>query len=310
MNKILIAFDGSHYSESALQHAKNIARQEGAFIVGVFIEDLTFMKEITFATHPPFAMGYSALDVKEILEEAGENVASQIHEFKTYCEKHNLNYEIHHDRGVSVEVLINESYFADLLIIGYRTYFSHFGFDDDRVLVKEVLKNSGCPNLVVPENYTPIENIILAYDNKPSSIFSIKQFAYLFRNMSQSNEISFLHITDNATDELEEADKLMEYLRVHFPKLNIMKKVGKPEEELLHFAEITENPLLVTSSFGRNALSQLINPGVSKELLKAAAVPTFIAHTSFLRERAHLTFKSDDNHYLNSEKPIFLEQNK
>jgi nucleotide-binding universal stress UspA family protein len=43
MKKILVAFDGSVFSEGALEYAFALSVEQDAMIVGVFIEDLSYV---------------------------------------------------------------------------------------------------------------------------------------------------------------------------------------------------------------------------------------------------------------------------
>jgi hypothetical protein len=64
MKKIIVAFDGLKFSESTRDHAIEPAKQSSAYLVGVFLEDLSYHS-------------YSAYDVikkmKESLDQSKKN---------------------------------------------------------------------------------------------------------------------------------------------------------------------------------------------------------------------------------------------
>ena len=48
----------------------------------------------------------------------------------------------------------------------------------------EALRASESPVVVVPENFSRIDHLAFAYDGGKESMFAIKQFTYLFPNLT------------------------------------------------------------------------------------------------------------------------------
>src|SRR4051794_31749858 len=95
------------------------------------------------------------------------------------CRKNQIQYRVHETYyGPAPAELRKETRFADALIIGSEGFYSQEGTLSD--YLKEVLQEAECPVLVVPENYNFPESNILAYDASASSVYAMRQFAYLF----------------------------------------------------------------------------------------------------------------------------------
>ena len=77
MKKILVAFDAASFSNGALDYAFNFGKENSALIVGVFIEDLSYLGfanllgEDYFAFDPFKKIGNNNLDLKEDKVSAG-----------------------------------------------------------------------------------------------------------------------------------------------------------------------------------------------------------------------------------------------
>ena len=95
--------------------------------------------------------------------------------------------------------LTKETRFADLLIIGSEIFFKNISDNDSNIFLKHTLQHTECPVMVVPEKfYFPSQNI-LAYDGSASSVFAIKQFAYLFPDLCDNKTI-LVYATEETGD--------------------------------------------------------------------------------------------------------------
>ena len=76
---------------------------------------------------------------------------------------------------------------------------------------------SECPVLLVPENFLEPYSVLLSYDGKASSVFAIKQFAYLLGDKLALNALLF----HGAGEELPEKKRINELSSRHFNPLSI-----------------------------------------------------------------------------------------
>src|SRR3954469_10270261 len=92
MKKILIAFNGNYFPDSALEFALQINRTQPVLLTGVFIPQATYSylwsrsSVASAALFPPFVEEVSS----EIVEE-------NIVRFKEWCQTNNVKYKVHKD---------------------------------------------------------------------------------------------------------------------------------------------------------------------------------------------------------------------
>ena len=86
---------------------------------------------------------------------------------------------------LALQELQKESRFADLMILSAEIFYDNIGKEQPNDYLKRILRQTECPILLVPENYTLPSKILLAYDGKPESVYAIKQFTYLFPHFYQ-----------------------------------------------------------------------------------------------------------------------------
>ena len=281
MKKLLVAFDGSRYSESALEYAISFGKPEHDLIVGIFIEDLSYAYMFTnFGVDPlghELTSGYGTY-IEEVRQQEESKLEANRKAFIKRCEAAGIRYNTHVEEGGTAQRLVEESLFADILITGYQVYFSNLAGEADQGVLKDVLGYANCPVLVVPESPRDIKNVVFAYDGGENAIYALKQFTYLLKPNLERVSTEVLNIQKNADDPLPHEELLQEYLHQHYPECPITSRPGRPDEALLQYLEDQPNAMVVMGSFGRNALSRFFSPSKAKGLLEDRSKPAFIAH--------------------------------
>lgn len=278
MNKIIVAFDGSYYSRSALNYALQLGKIDKSVIEGVFLEDLTAYHQFSPVFDAPYMVGLAEDVIEELKTENAQNITSNIEQFEEECQKVDMPYIIDRESGIPSLQLLNESKFADLIITGSVTYFSNLSYTVDYNLVSDMLANSHCPVMVVPEENHPVSRVLFAFDGSNSSIFAIKYFIQLFPNLLKDSENYLVHIGKSKDVEDQLINKMKGYFSNHGIEPQIIEVEGGAAEELLHLEKITPNSLMVMGAFGRNVFSRLFKSSIGKRIVKARSVPVFVAH--------------------------------
>ncbi|WPQ60443.1 hypothetical protein SIO70_19025 [Chitinophaga sancti] len=84
------------------------------------------------------------------------------------------------DGGDPLMEILLESRYADLILLDPATAFSAIHVTIPTGLVEETLFATECPIVLMPANFTGIEQLVFAYDGRADSMYAIKQFTYLF----------------------------------------------------------------------------------------------------------------------------------
>lgn len=278
MKKILVAFDGSFYSVSALNYAIQIAKIENAMIAGIFLEDITAYHQFSPIFKSPDMIGLAEDVIHDIKADQKQNVEENIQKFRKTCMEENVPYAIEHDSGIPSRQIVEESMFADLLITGSVTYFSNISYTSDHNLVSDILAKAHCPVLVVPEKHYPIQSVIMAFDGSASSTFAIKQFLYLFPNMIKHSKITLLSIVEESHQSVEGEKRMFSLLQLTAINPSREKITGRPADEILHYAKLSNNSIIVMGAYGRNAFSKFFKASLGAKIVKAKSIPVFVAH--------------------------------
>lgn len=278
MKKIIVAIDALIYNENAVEYAIGIAKRSGGMIAGIFLHDLAFLNYSLPGTFDFVPAEYEGIIKRQ--KEDDEKLQLNMKLFNHKCNEENVRHKAHvYDGNSIVDFLIEESVYADLLILDEHMSFTYVRSHQISTFVLDVLEDAHCPVLVVPDKYHTIDNIYLCYDGKPSSVFAIKQFSYLFPEWSQK-PTTLVSFNETSSNHLKNSSNIKDLLHQHFSNLSIdvehHTRIG--EALFSYFKLYEENSFIVMGAFGRSSLSRLLKKSLANTLIKEVKVPIFITH--------------------------------
>ncbi|WP_336518413.1 hypothetical protein [Pollutibacter soli] len=273
MKKIIVAFDGANYPETALQFLVELNNKNPILAVGAFMPQTTLSTlwiETGGSANGPDFIPYVAEDV-------GDIIRTNVRHFENFCTDHNIEYRVHRDFfDFTIQELKKESRFADLVMICSGTFYAHMG-DDPNVFLTEALREVECPVIVLPEEYSfPTANI-LAYDGTASSVYSIKMFAYLFPELA-TNPTTIVYADRDFNEPIPDALNIHELAARHFDNLTLFKLPADPKKYFGTWLLEHNASIVVCGAYGGRAFSRLFHKSFSIEMLKEQRLPVFIAH--------------------------------
>lgn len=278
MKKILLAIDAEHLDTEVIHFACTIATQTHSTLTGYFLTDYREEEQVI---NMAFGMPYvETLVAKEI---PGNVVIKQqleeyIRLFEKMCAVKGVRCQVLcNNAQFAIETMLEESRFADLLIMPATMSFEKKEEEAPTGFVKEVLAAAECPVLVAPQRLEKIDEIVFAYDGSRSAVFAIKQFTYLFPELSDKKAI-VLQVNKDEGMSVTEKEKIGKWLRMHYSSIGFQVLHGKPADELNAYLLGKQNTIVVMGAFGRGWLSGLFKPATAGILLKTVNLPFFITH--------------------------------
>jgi len=272
MKKIVIAFDGTHFSDGAFEFVRRLNEISPVFVVGSFLPQPIPVNAWTYAE-----VGDGALISDMMSKEERNTILSNIEKFDGLCNSHKIKYAVHkHLDGLSVPELLIETAFADLLILSGELFYKGFGTEPNGYM-EEILRKSDCPVLIVPEKFDfPCSNI-LAYDGSAASVYAIKQFSYLFPMLCTNNTL-LLNAGKKESREIPNEDYIEELLSTSFKDFSILKVEFDPKTYLATWLSEKPHTILVAGAYGRPLLSEIFNRSFVENIIAEHELPIFIAH--------------------------------
>lgn len=277
MKKILAAFDGTKYSEGASKYAIEIAKATNSLLVGVFIQDMRYLSyTYAYAWDQPF-IDFTTIEASQ--KEEKQKIDLNIKLFNHHCEEKDIQYKVHLNKGVPLQELLQESTFADFIVIDENTSFFSLGDQKPSPFMKDFLSDSYCPVLIVPHTYHFFDRAVFCYDGSPSSAYAMKMFSYLFSGL-KGLRYTIVSVNEKSSNHLKEGENIKDLIKVHFDHVDYEVLHGNPEEELMKYLKSgkADHAVVVMGAYGRNAMSRFFHASLSNKVIDETHLPVFITH--------------------------------
>jgi nucleotide-binding universal stress UspA family protein len=273
MKKILLAFDGAHFSEGAFEFARQLNELSPILLTGIFMPLIDYSNLWSYSAAATAGMVVPMLEDQDAAE-----VENNINRFKLLCESAQIEYRVHKDfTDFALPGLKKETRFADLLILGSESFYQHIGINEPNSYLKDAIHNSECPVLIVPEHFEFPEKNILAYDGTDSSVYAIRQFAYLFPEFT-GNKTVLLYVRDNDKIAFPEEQNIEELVGRHFSDLTLFKLGIDPKKYFALWISEKRDCILVSGAYSRSSLSMLFRQSFVSDVIRDHKIPVFIAN--------------------------------
>jgi hypothetical protein len=281
MGKVLVALDdqSSFVKDMITTSQELFSNWKNNLYVGLLVKDLSYVTKISGFIDKVGLADYNPFDDDVLLSEEDQKKAELIANFIKPSKLLGLKHEIHYDFRMTAYEVVQQSMYADLLILSYQVFYNNIKQRADNSLLYYILKESKCPVLILPENINGIDNIVFTYDGKESSVFAIKAFSNLFSQATRDKITSILTIMPSLDEEIKNEKCLLDLVKQHFNNVGVQLLEGTSvAHEIIRFVESVENPLVVMGAYGRSAISNLLIPSVARNIIERRNLPLFIAH--------------------------------
>ncbi len=276
MKKILAAFDGIRFSESTLDYAIFLAQQSYSSISGVFLSEATRLSYAVYETM--IEQSNSGKSILNDIEKSDREIMNKsIQIFESKCQKSNVNYSVHRDNQKAIHEIIHETTFADLLVMDANETFSYLESEVPGRFVKDILHNTMCPVIVVPNKFTPIKELVFLYDGSAASIHSIKMFSYTLPGMKKMKTRLICARGESGSSILPDNLLLKEWLAKHFSKVQYKTISGGEKEIILDLSADNPGLLIVTGAYNRSNISMWLHRSFADQLINEVRAPVFLA---------------------------------
>ncbi|MBK7433558.1 MAG: hypothetical protein IPI66_06420 [Chitinophagaceae bacterium] len=274
MKKLIIALDGEHFPHGAFEFAKQLNQLSPLMLAGVFLSPVDYSKILAFS-----GIDGVTLLPEWLMQNDDESLVNKnIVHFRESCEKEGINYRVHKDNNLmALSSLVEETRFADLLLISSELFYKNVSGRQPNFYLEEVLKKTECPVMLVPETFTDPKQLVLAYDGSESCLFAIKQFAYLFPELTDKETI-LLSISTHHDEDIPEYSMVSELISGHFPNLQMQQFTLQPKTGFSAWMADQPDSYIVMGAFSRSVISEIFRKSFASRVIQENKMPVFISH--------------------------------
>lgn len=276
VNKILVPVDGSVNGFNALEYGIYIARKLGASLIGVYVLDVNLIQGPMFTDisgsvgMPPYDGFFEAVETS--LNEKADFI---LKDFASRCRRAGVSFETKKPIGKISQVIIEEGQNADLIVMARKG--EHFHLKEGGLLgsvAEAVVRNSGKPVIVTPENFIEIESMAIAYDGSEPAKKALKFSVDFSENTAWP--LTAIIITSDSKKAAALADEIEDSLEDRSTDCAIVTLQGKETEEIINYIKEGAVELMAMGAFGHNRLRSLIMGSTTSYVIQKSTIPVLL----------------------------------
>lgn len=273
MKKVLVAFDGEHFSPGVFEFIKQMNAHEPVFAVGLFLPAIDYIELLYSYGGVPAGPLY----LNEVVAANEESVRKNIERFKELCKQNGIEYRIHSDAQKHIVAqLKGETRFADMLVLSSKTFYENVGVDAQEDYIINVSHKAECPVVLIPEEYAAPKSIIMTYDGSEQAVFAIKQFSYLFPYYMGMKALMVFFADKNK--EIPNRDEIEELLKCYYKDIVVTKLNIAHKDDIEEWMLTNNNPMIVAGAFGRPMISEFFKKSFTLDIIRNHKMLVFVAH--------------------------------
>jgi nucleotide-binding universal stress UspA family protein len=280
INKILIPTDGSANSLKALEYGIYIARKLDAALIGLYVLDVNLIQgpmltDISGSVGmPPYDGFFDAIETS--LNEKADCI---LKDFQERCHKSGINVEVKKTIGRISPIIIEEAQNADLILMAKKG--EHFHLKEGGLLgsvAEAVVRDSGKPVLVTPENFVEIESMALAYDGSDSALKALELSLELSKKAVWPITVVIITSDAKKADTLSAQIEEMNEKDSSAPMADCETIIlsGKDQDEIIKFIKEGSVELMVMGAYGHNRLRELFLGSTTSHVIRKSPIPVLL----------------------------------
>jgi nucleotide-binding universal stress UspA family protein len=278
MKNIVWMINPLTFTENEFEFPTYICEQMNGLLKVLFLENDS-LEYIPFISNDPvFPTIEYGMDTKQINDKNQKLIEENKALFFDLVKQKKLSLTVHNESGTLMQQVIEESRFADMMLVKSSMSLS---YEDDRnptSFVKQVLAKAECPVLIMPEDSQTINEIYFTYNGSHSSVFAIKHFSYLFPAFKYL-PVTVLYVSEEKNDqEDKQINNIRELLYAQYKHVTVKVLQGTAEAELFSELALKKNVIVTFGAFGRSTLSRFFRKSSANSILQTIDIPAFITH--------------------------------
>ncbi|MBD2114541.1 MULTISPECIES: universal stress protein [Cyanophyceae] len=285
MKRLLLCTDGSTYAQSSYRYGAWFAKQGGASIDVLYVSDSRdeVIAETTDLSGS-IGLGTSESLLKKLVEVEHEQAKRNHQQAKLILAdaqqaiaNHGVkSIQLLHKTGFLIDHLETLEANADLIVIGKQgesanSTLEHLGTNADRIV-----RSSTKPCLVTPQEFVPIERLLVAYDGSSTG----KSMLTFLANIPGLHHLE-IHLlmaaraeSDITTTEcIAEAVSLLHQAGIK-PVITILPE--EPEKSISQYAREQDISLLLIGAYSHRSILHTAIDSTTIQLLRSSQIPVLL----------------------------------
>ncbi len=277
--RIVVGLDGTEYCKSAIRVACLAAEAFDGVLVGVAVVDEPGID--ASARGAGVGSYHYAKSTRELrMTNAEQSTRKWLEDFEETCKTANVRCELAHHHGVPFQAIVDESRYADLIVIGVRTNFHPETSDEHGDTLRRLMQSGVCPVLAVPKETDLPKRVVIAYDGSVYSARAMRAYVQLGSIRPDHDSLILLHVGEpSKSEDHVQLVRAHKYIAGYGFEVELVRRDGHPNEVIEQVAEEYAPSMVVIGAYGRKGIIQnLFFGSTADRLIKNERAPLFVYH--------------------------------
>ncbi|MBN2366644.1 MAG: universal stress protein [Calditrichaeota bacterium] len=276
IKSILLAVDGSAYTDSVLKYGISLSKKFDAMLRVLTVIDIRIFEWAVAIGVEGFApiipsSGYQE-ESQKILEQKADEVLKKTEKI---LQKEDVHFVLEKESGNPVDVICDKARLSDLLVMGARGEFAKWSDKMLGATVEALTRLCIKPVLVSPRDYMDMKKMLIAYDGSENASKALTLAAFFASKLSLS--LLLLNVNESEESGKNTLKEAREYLAPYnFKQVEERIIKGEPSEKIIEVAEESGSDLLVMGSYGHSRIREAILGSTTVQTMRKARIPVLI----------------------------------
>ena len=276
MKNILATVDGSVYSKAVLQQTIQLALKYDALVRFLSIVDVRIFEwSISvgadgFMPMMPATATYQK-EAQKVLEEKAQEVLKTC---AREAKQAGIQFVSQKISGSPVEVICEQARMVDLIVMGRRGEYARWGNKLMGATLDGTVRQASKPVFVQPQQYRPIEKMLLAYDRSTQASHGLQIAADLAGRLQCP--LVILAVDDDRTSGKRTIDEARQYLQAYELEISARILGGKASEAILEACQSEQADLVIMGVHGHARLWEALLGSTAEEVLRRIELPLLL----------------------------------
>ncbi len=277
IKSILVAVDGSAFTETVLQYGIHFAEKFKAHLRILTVIDVRIFEWAVAIGVEGFAPVIPSTIYQEesqkLLEQKADEVLKKTNRMLS---QHKIDYQLDKESGNPVDVICDKARLVDMVIMGARGEFAKWSDKMMGATVEATSRLSIKPIFVSRQKYRNIKNILLAYDGSENASKALTLAASFASTLKLP--LHLLNVNSSPDEAKTMIQEAKEYLvSYNIPKIEEIIVEGDPSEKIVEAAKDKNIDLIIMGSYGHSRIREAILGSTTVQVMRHSDLPILMA---------------------------------
>ena len=276
VKSILLAVDGSVYTDSQVRHTIELAKAFKARVIVLTVVDIRMLEwAVQMGTDGFVPVTPSAIyrdETRKILDEKADAVISKCVQMLNDA---GVRYQTDRVEGLPADIICEKAAQVDLLMMGSRGEYAKWRGKMVGDTINAVVRLWSKPIIITQKVYQPINKILFAYDGSSRANRALQLGAFFAEKLNVPLSVVCVLDKKHIRDRYLQEAKI--YLEAYEIEVKLVGLTGHPEKEIVRYVKDQGFGLAIIGAFGHSRIREALLGSTTEHLLRGITAPLLLA---------------------------------